>query len=115
MSTFQQEMERIKRGTGQLSQAVPETMKAFYALSKSASAPGALDTKTKELMALAIGVVLRCDGCIGFHTRAALQAGATAQEIMETLSVAVMMGGGPALMYATHALDALAELQNPSA
>ncbi|MCS6782638.1 MAG: carboxymuconolactone decarboxylase family protein, partial [Gloeomargarita sp. SKYG98] len=51
----------------------------------------------------------------GFHTRAALQAGATAQEIMETLSVAVMMGGGPALMYATHALDALAELQNPSA
>ncbi|MEN9206923.1 MAG: carboxymuconolactone decarboxylase family protein [Gloeomargarita sp. GMQP_bins_44] len=114
MGTFQQEMDRIKQGTAQLSQAIPDTMKGFYALSRAATTPGALDTKTKELIALAIAVALRCDGCIGFHTRAVLQAGATPQEIMEALGVAVLMGGGPVLMYAAHALDALAELQPPS-
>lgn len=112
--TYREEMQRIKRQTGQLSQALPDFMQAFYALSKQSSVDGALDKKTKELIALAIGVSQHCDGCIAFHTQSALQAGATREEILEALSVTVFMGGGPALMSATHAMEALAELA-PSA
>lgn len=90
-----------------LHQTNPELMKGFGALHKAAAAPGALDTKTKELMALAIGIATRCDGCIAFHMKDALKAGATAEEVRETLGVAVLMGGGPAMMYALHALEAL--------
>lgn len=104
-------IEQIKGCTSTISKALPELMKAFYSLSKNASTPGALDTKTKELMALAIGVATRCDGCIAFHTKAALKAGASKEEIMETIGVTVMMGGGPSLMYATHVVEAMEEFQ----
>jgi AhpD family alkylhydroperoxidase len=112
MTSYNQEIEHIKTYTAKIAQAIPETMRAFYALSRSSSTPGALDTKTKELMALAIGVASHCDGCIAFHTRGALQAGATSAEIMETLSVAIAMGGGPSLMYASHVVEAMEEFQN---
>jgi AhpD family alkylhydroperoxidase len=72
----------------------------------SASAGGALDAKTKELMALAIGVATRCDDCIAFHVKGALQQGATREEIMETLAMSIYMGAGPSVMYASHAIDA---------
>ncbi len=111
MTSYQQEIDHIKTYTAKINQAIPETMRAFYALSRSSSTPGALDTKTKELMALAIGVTSHCKGCIAFHTRAALQAGASSGEIMETLSVAIAMGGGPALMYASYAVEAMEEFQ----
>ena len=62
--------------------------------------------KTKELIALAIGVAVRCDGCIGFHMQALLKLGASKAEIEETLGMAVYMGGGPSLMYAAHAMQA---------
>lgn len=84
----------------------PETMKAFSAMAVSASAGGALDAKTKELMALAIGVATRCDDCIAFHVKGALQQGATREEIMETLAMSIYMGTGPSVMYASHAIDA---------
>jgi AhpD family alkylhydroperoxidase len=106
---YAQQMRQVKRQTQQLAQELPEVMKAFYALSHSTSAPGALAPKTKELIALAIGVATHCDGCIAFHTQAALNAGATRQEILETLGVTLMMGGGPSLMYATHVMEAMAE------
>ena len=67
---------------------------------------GALDAKTKELMALAIGVAPRCDDCIAFHVKGALQQGATREEIMETLALSIYMGAGPSVMYASHAIDA---------
>jgi AhpD family alkylhydroperoxidase len=70
----------------------------------AATAPGALDTKTKELIALAIGVATRCDGCIGFHMEALVKLGASRSEVEEALGMAVYMGGGPALMYAADAL-----------
>lgn len=92
--------------TGELRRAVPQVMQAFGALSKAATAPGALDTKTKELIALAIGVNMRCDGCIGFHCKALVELGATRQEVAEVLGMCVYMGGGPALMYAADALRA---------
>jgi AhpD family alkylhydroperoxidase len=86
-------------------------MQAFTALHRATTSPGALDAKTKELIALAVGVAVHCDGCIAFHTHDALKAGATEAEIMETLGVAVLMGGGPALMYATHVLEAVQQFQ----
>lgn len=104
-------MKHVRNYTGQLSTALPEVMKNFYALSKASSQPGALDAKTKELIALAISVAIHCDDCIAFHTHSALKAGATKAEILEMLGVNVFMGGGPALMYATHVIEAVEELQ----
>jgi AhpD family alkylhydroperoxidase len=83
-----------------------ETMKAFSGLAQAALAPKALDTKTKELIALAIGVAVRCDDCIAFHVKACIEQGATRDEILETLSMAIYMGAGPSVMYASHALAA---------
>jgi len=67
---------------------------------------------TKELIALGISVAIRCDDCIAFHARAALKLGASRDEILETLGMAVYMGAGPSVMYATHALDAFTQFQN---
>lgn len=94
----------------------PALLQGFGALSKAAMAGGALDAKTKELIAMAIGVAARCDGCIGFHAKALVQLGATAQELQETLGIAVYMGGGPSLMYAANALAAFDEFSaaNPA-
>ncbi len=96
----------ISAYVGELRKAVPEAMQGFGALAKGATADGALDKKTKELIALSIGVTQRCDGCIGFHTKALKDLGASRQEIAETLAICVYMGGGPALMYAADALRA---------
>ncbi|MEQ1770229.1 MAG: carboxymuconolactone decarboxylase family protein [Devosia sp.] len=88
----------------------PEVMKSFSALAQSALRPNALDTKTKELIALAISVATRCDDCIGFHAKAAAEQGASREEIMETLGTAIYLGAGPAVMYAAHAIDAFDQL-----
>lgn len=92
-----------------------DLMQAFGALSKSALAPGALDEKTKELIAMAIGVAARCDACLGFHARTLVRLGTTPKEFREMLGVAVYMGGGPALMYAANALAAFEEFSAPAA
>lgn len=84
----------------------PDVMKAFSAIAQAALQPKALDTKTKELIALGISVAVRCDDCIAFHAKAAVDQGATRDEILETLGMAIYMGAGPSAMYATHALDA---------
>ena len=70
-------------------------MKAFSAMATSAGAPGALDAKTKELIALAISVAVRCDDCIAFHAKAAAQRGATREEVMETLGMSDLHGRWP--------------------
>jgi len=89
-----------------LRSSAPEAMKGFSAIAQSALAPKALDGKTKELIALGIGVAVRCDDCIAFHTQAALEQGASREEVAETLAMAIYMGAGPSVMYASHALDA---------
>ena len=86
-----------------------DVMQGFGALSKAAMAPGALDEKTKELIAMAIGVAARCDACLGFHAKALVRLGATPEEFREMLGVAVYMGGGPSLMYAANAMAAYEE------
>jgi AhpD family alkylhydroperoxidase len=103
--------KRISGDLRKLRQDIPDTMKAFSALAQAATRDGALDRKTKELIALAIGVAVRCDGCIGFHTETLVKLGATRQEVEEVLSMAVYMGGGPSLMYAADAISAFEEFE----
>jgi AhpD family alkylhydroperoxidase len=91
----------------------PEVMKAFAGLAQSALAPKALDTKTKELIALAISVAVRCDDCIGFHVKAALKQGASRDEVIDAIGMAIYMGAGPSVMYATHALEAFSQFAKP--
>ena len=93
----------------------PDVMKGFSAMAQAALKPQALNGKTKELLALGISVAVRCDDCIGFHVKAALQHGATRAEIMETLGLAVYMGAGPSVMYASHVLDAYDQMAKPAA
>ena len=111
-TTYREKVREMKRHRGDLLTGQPELMKAFGALSDAASTTGALDAKTKELIALAIGVANCCDECIAVHLQDALEAGATKQEVVETLGVAIMMGGGPAVMYSTHAIAALKEFES---
>ena len=87
-------------------------MKAFSDLASAATKDGLLDKKTKELIALALGVAARCDGCLGFHTQALAKLGASKQEVVETLGMAVYMGGGPSLMYAADAMSAFEQAQS---
>jgi AhpD family alkylhydroperoxidase len=87
----------------------PEVMKAFAAIAQAALAEGALDPKSKELIALAISVAIRCDDCIAFHVKAAVDRGASREEVLETLGMAIYMGAGPSAMYASHALGAYAQ------
>lgn len=94
-----------------LKQDISEVMQGFYAMSGAATKDGALDKKTKELIALAIGVTTRCDGCIGFHSQALVKLGATKEEVEETLGMTVYMGGGPSLMYAADALGAFEQFK----
>ncbi len=107
MMNYPEHLNHIQQMMGRLGKDIPETMGAFSKLHKASIGDGALDSKTKELIALAIGVAVRCDGCIAFHVHDALQAGASQEEIMETLGVAILMGGGPAVMYAVEAMDAV--------
>lgn len=87
----------------------PAVMKAFSSIAQAALAPKALDAKTKELLALGISVAVRCDDCIAFHVKAAVEHGATRDEVLETLGMAIYMGAGPSVMYASHALDAFGQ------
>lgn len=90
----------------ELRRTIPDTAAGFSQLAKAAGKAGALDPKTKELIALGIGIAARCDGCIGFHVKALVRLGATREEIAETVGMTVYMGGGPSLMYGAKALAA---------
>ena len=97
----------LQKLSAKLARDLRSPMTAFAQLNGATIAPGALDAKTKQLIALGIGITARCEGCIAYHVHDAIQAGATRQEILETLGVSMMMGGGPAVVYACEALDAL--------
>ena len=104
-------MSDINAPLGEFRKAQPGVMQGFSAMAQAALAPGAIDAKTKELIAMAIGVTQRCSGCIGFHMKALHKLGATRQEVEEMLAICVYMGGGPALMYAGEALATFDELK----
>jgi AhpD family alkylhydroperoxidase len=87
--------------------ASPDVMKAFSDMARAAHGGEALDGKTKELVALAIIVAVRCDPCIAYHAEGAVKQGASRAEVSETLAMAVYMGAGPSVMYAAKALEAV--------
>jgi len=94
---------------GKLRKEIPDTMAGFSALAQAASKEGTLDKKTKELIAIALAVANHCPGCIGFHSQALVKLQTSREELLETLSMAIYMGGGPSLMYAAEALEAFEE------
>ena len=100
----------ISEYTKKLRTEIPEVMAGFSAMAQAATKNQALDKKTKELIALAIGISTRCDGCIGFHVETLVKLGATRAELLETLGMSIYMGGGPSLMYAADALRAFEEI-----
>ena len=104
-------LAHLQQIMGELGQDIPAAMGGFSQLHKTSLADGVLNTKTKELIALAIAISVRCDGCISFHVHDALQAGATRQEIAETIGVAILMGGGPAVVYGCEALEAMEQFR----
>jgi AhpD family alkylhydroperoxidase len=115
MGHFHDVASDLRQPTRDLRQAIPETWAGFAELHRSAMADGALPTKVKELMALLIGVSEHCDGCVAYHARAAAAAGATEAEVAEALGVALLMGGGPASVWAPRALAAFREFAPPPA
>ncbi len=96
----------ISAYSAELRKLIPETMTGFSAMAKAATQTNTLEEKTKEMIALALGVAARCDGCLGYHTKALARLGATREEVAEVLGMAIYMGGGPSLMYAADALRA---------
>lgn len=92
-----------------LRKMIPDVYRGFAEMSNAAFASGALDKKFKELIALAIGVVAGCDGCIASHAQAAVRAGASRQEAAEAIGVSILMHGGPATIYGARAYDAFCE------
>lgn len=99
--------EELQQLMGNLGTAIPGTMGGFGQLHKQAMLDGVLSAKIKELIALSIAITVRCDGCIAYHVHEALQAGATRAEIAEAIGVAVLMGGGPSVVYGSEALKAV--------
>ncbi len=104
--TYRAITAEVSASLAKLRTDIPDTMRGFSALAQAASKDGALDKKTKELIAMALSVAARCDPCLGFHADTLVKLGCTRAEFEEMLGMCIYMGGGPALMYAAHALQA---------
>jgi AhpD family alkylhydroperoxidase len=109
MRHYAEVIENLKEPTRALRRLDADTWKGFTELHRAAVADGAVPARTKELIALAIAVVKECDGCIAYHASAAARLGATEDEVAEVLGVALLMGGGPASVWAPRAFDAYRE------
>ena len=106
---FTQLTQGISSQLMKLRKEMPEIMAGFSAMSQAATKDGALDKKSKELIAMALAVANHCPGCIGFHSQALIKLNTSREELIETLGMAIYMGGGPSLMYAAEALEAFEE------
>ena len=95
-----------------LRKEMPDLMNGFSSLAQAATKDGVLDKKTKELIAMALAVANHCEGCIGFHAQTLVKLKTSREEFLETLSMAIYMGGGPSLMFAAEALEAFEEFSN---
>jgi AhpD family alkylhydroperoxidase len=102
--------EKFQKDAGKMQKESPEMVKAFMGLFHSTMSEGALDVKTKELIALTAALAVRCEPCIYMHVQKCVAAGATRKEILETAAVVVMMQGGPAFTYIPKVMDALEAL-----
>jgi AhpD family alkylhydroperoxidase len=106
-TSYPDRLRSVKTNSQTLAAAQPAVMQTFEKLHMAGVATRALDRKTKELIALAISIVVRCDDCIPWHIRDSVEAGASREEITDALGVAILMGGGPAMVYASHAIEAV--------
>ena len=106
-TSYVDRLRNVKMNSQTLATVQPTVMEAFERFHQVAIATGALDRKIKELIALAISVTAGCDDCIAHHVHDAIEAGATREEFADALGVAVLMGGGPGMIYASHAIDAV--------
>lgn len=102
---YQKKLQATITQIGTLS---PDTVRGYSTLGGAGAKTGKLDVKTRELIALAVAVSLRCDGCITTHTSAAIKAGASKEEIAEALGVAIAVNAGAALVYSARVMDAFA-------
>jgi AhpD family alkylhydroperoxidase len=93
---------------GEVGKLSPDTLAGYQTLSRAGDKTGHLDPKTRELIALAVAVTARCDGCITVHVADALKKGASREEIAEALGVAVALNAGAALVYSARVIDAVA-------
>lgn len=108
--SWMEKREEMRNQMRTLNKAIPTVTRAFAGVSSVVKTDGALDVKTKELIAVAIAVADSCEPCMAFHIEVLIGAGGTREELGEALGMAVQMGGGPALMYAAKAMDAYDEL-----
>jgi AhpD family alkylhydroperoxidase len=97
---------QILARVGEIGKLSPDTVKGYVTLGGAGAKTGHLDAKTRELIALAVAITLRCDGCITVHTAAAKKLGASKEEIAEALGVGISVNAGAALVYSTRTLDA---------
>ena len=105
-------MEEISMEIAMLSKSIPETARGCGVMGAAAKTSGALDEKTKEVMALGIAVATRCDSCIGFHVKSLIRLGLSREELCEALAMATFMGGGPSYAYSAKALSAFDAFSN---
>lgn len=108
--SFPELIDDLNAAIGTLREGASGPMRGFSQLAREALAPAALDVKTKELIAIGIAIATRCEGCIGFHVKAAIRAGATREEVLETCGMGIYMGAGPSMVYAAETLRAFDEL-----
>jgi len=114
MNHSHQVIAELSTPTRELRRAIPDVWAGFGQMHKATFAPGALSTKVKELMALAIATADECDGCIAYHAKAAAVAGASLEEAAEAIGVAMLMSGGPGTVYGPRAFDAFQDFVEPS-
>ena len=97
---------QILARVGEIGKLSPDTVKGYVTLGGAGAKTGHLDAKTRELIAVAVAITLRCDGCITVHTATAKKLGASKEEIAEALGVGISVNAGAALVYSTRTLDA---------
>ena len=110
MKTYKDKANNVFDFVKTLSDENPGIAQGFMSMHQTVGTDGALSVKHKELIAIGISINVRCEGCLSVHIAAALKAGATKEEIVETIGVSILMGGGPAVAYGKRAYDALMEL-----
>lgn len=111
MFDFTKHLDEMQALMNEYGQAAPDVMGAFGRLNKVATAPGVLDVKTKELIGIGISIGVRCESCLSVHVGDAIKAGATDEEIAETIGVAILMGGGPSLMFGMKTWEAVKQFR----
>lgn len=107
-------LSKLKRSGNLLGNSNPKMLEAYRGLAAAQGSNGALDAKTRELIAIAVAVTTRCDGCISSHAAAAIQAGATEAEVTDALGTAIALNAGAAYVYSLRALDAISALKQPA-